>query len=152
VVLLAAAGAASAESVHTIAVPGATGVEAPAVTRFGSWEVAVSFDPGRCEIACVYRLRRDRFGRAPAFDFLLPPAVAIHVFYGAADTTVLVDPAHSREPSAAPEDRLDIKLAALPTARVEPQPALTANAVRRVDPAPARSASHARPVFGTLRI
>jgi hypothetical protein len=141
VVLLAAAGAASAESVHTIAVPGAIAIEAPAVTRFGNWEVAVSFDSGRCEIACVYRLRRDRFGRAPAFDLLLPPAIAIHVF-----------PAHSDEPSAAPEDRLDIELAALPTARAKPQPPLTANAARRVAPAPARSASHSRPVFATLRI
>lgn len=79
---------------------GAMRVEAPSVTQFGGWEVEVTVDEETCEISCDYRLRRDRFGRAPVTDLLLPPAIEIRVYTDGASlpTTVTVDPAHTREP------------------------------------------------------
>lgn len=150
--VLLGAGAASAQSVHTISVPGATHIEAPAVTRLGHWEVAVTFDAERCEISCVYRLRADRFGRTPSYDLLMPPALAIQVQFGARRKTVTVDPARTNDPTAAPEDRGCVADDFLPASRValvriEP----VAAAVPRACPATLLP-SPTRPAVSPLRI
>ena len=99
-------------------------VDAPSVTHFGNWEIEVSVDPETCEISCEYRLRRDRFGRAPLTDFLLPPAVDVRIYTDGASqpATVTFDPAHTREPSlnAGPTAGGDDAL--LPGARVDLKP------------------------------
>jgi hypothetical protein len=108
---------------------GAVQVDAPSVTHFGNWEVEVSVDPETCEISCEYRLRRDRFGRAPLTDFLLPPAIDVRIYTDGASQpeTVTFDPAHTREPAlhAGPETAVDDAL--LPGARVDLQPPHTAS-------------------------
>jgi hypothetical protein len=48
-------------------------------------------------------LRSDRFGRTPAGDFLLPPAVSIQVYSDAANlpSLVVIDPGGLSRPTAA---------------------------------------------------
>jgi hypothetical protein len=119
-VLLPAALASASE--HRISVPGATGIEVPAVTRQGNWEVEVAFDPVLCEVLCVYRLRADRFGRPPVADLLLPPAIQIRVFYGKTPSTLIVDPARTSQPVAASDERPGIEDTSLSAARPAPEP------------------------------
>ena len=130
-VLLPAALAGASE--HRIPSPGATRIEAPAVTRQGNWEVSVSFDPVLCEISCVYRLRGDRFRRAPMSDLLLPPAVDIRVFSDgvSAPSTVTVDPARTREPALAAEAHAVYEAAVMPVARATRKPELPVLALSR---------------------
>ena len=123
---------------------GAMRVEAPSVTQFGGWEVEVTVDEETCEISCDYRLRRDRFGRAPVTDLLLPPAIDIRIYTDGVSlpTTVTIDPAHTREPVlrsgglATPDEAL------LPGARVDVRPPTDASPVRK-GPDPAGRAADA---------
>jgi hypothetical protein len=136
---------------------GAIRVDAPAVTQFGNWEIEVSVDPDTCEISCEYRLRRDRFGRAPLTDFLLPPAVDVRIYIDGATrpTTVTFDPAHTREPSLSAARQAAVDDALLPGARVDLEPPDAASpepaapvAAPRIPEAP----STARPASAPLRI
>jgi hypothetical protein len=134
---------------------GGVHVEAPAITQLGTWEVEVSVDRETCEISCVYRLRRDRFGRLPVSDFLLPPAVDIRIYSDGASnpTTLTVDPAHTREPSAAGDDlatfdesllggvRVDLR----PPAAASPEPARPVGA-RRIPAPPAAARTTTLPL------
>jgi len=113
-----AAAAATTEFAYTIPAPPGSRVEAPALTTQGDWEVSLSFDRERCEIACVYRLRS---GRAPLF---LPPLVSVRIYSGMNVSTVTFDPAHTREHSCGGVERLSLPEDALP-ARAAPALAWT---------------------------
>jgi hypothetical protein len=136
---------------------GAVQVDAPSITRFGNWEIEVSIDPDTCEVSCDYRLRRDRFGRAPVTDFLLPPAVDVRVYTDGASKpiTVTFDPAHTREPSLSAGDQMTGDDAMLPGARVNWKPP---DAVSPAPPSAARcpvipdAPSLARAASAPLRI
>jgi hypothetical protein len=136
---------------------GAVRIDAPSVTHFGNWEIEVSVDPETCEISCEYRLRRDRFGRAPLTDFLLPPAVDVRIYTDGASQpgTVTFDPAHTREPAlnAGPEAAVDDAL--LPGARVDLRPPDTSSQSLSAPAAPQRLATAptaARAASAPLRI
>ncbi len=128
VCVLLPAALASASEVR-ISVPGATRVEAPAATRFGNWEVEVSFDPVLCEISCVYRLRADRYGRAPVADLLLPPAMDLRVGFGDGSTTLTIDPAHTRDPRVGAHSAPLEDAAALPVGHGPRKPLLAATSI-----------------------
>ena len=108
-------------------------VEAPPVTQFGGWEVEVTVDEETCEISCDYRLRRDRFGRKPVTDLLLPPAIDIRVYTDSASlpTTVTIDPAHTREPVLRSDGLATSEEALLPGARVDMSPPPDASLERK---------------------
>ncbi len=108
-VLAAVTRAAAADSSYVIHVPEGSRVEAPAITRFGNWEVTVSYDPALCVISCAYRLRSDRFGLTPTTDFLLPPPITVHVFPGgaAAPGAVIIDPAGMGRPALCRQPGID---------------------------------------------
>jgi hypothetical protein len=116
---------------------GAMRVEAPPVTQFGGWEVEVTVDEETCEISCDYRLRRDRFGRAPVTDLLLPPAIDIRIYRDGASlpTTVTIDPAHTREPVLRSDGIATLDEAVLPGARVDVSPPDASPERTRPDPA-----------------
>ena len=154
VCVLLPAALASASEVR-IPAPGVTRIESPAVTRQGNWEVSVSFDPVLCEISCVYRLRGDRFGRAPVSDLLLPPAVDIRLFSDgvSAPSTVTVDPARTREPAFAPEVHTVREAVVVPVARATRKPAGPVMALSRAHtPRPPDRPSIAREAPVSLRI
>jgi hypothetical protein len=117
---------------------GAVHVDAPSITHFGNWEIEVSVDPETCEISCEYRLRRDRFGRAPVTDFLMPPAVDVRIYTDGARqaATVTFDPAHTREPVLHSDGLASAGEAVLPGSRVDVSPPPDPSHVRTgLDPA-----------------
>jgi hypothetical protein len=152
VCVLLPAALASASEVR-VPVPGATSIEAPALTRVGNWEAAVSFDPVLCEVSCVYRLRGDRFGRTPAADLLLPPAVDIQVRFGETSTTVTIDPARTRLPQLARVATGRESASALPAAHGTRAPALRVSAMAQATATPPHpSPSFVRPTPLALRV
>jgi hypothetical protein len=152
-VLVPAALASASE--YRIPAPGVSRIEAPSVIRQGNWEVTVSFDPAMCEISCVYRLRGDRYGRTPVADILLPPALDIRVFPEgiSAPSTVTIDPARTRGPAAASDERPVPENAALPGARQSAKPSSTPIASQvAVAPPPHQERAAARVVPLSLRV
>jgi hypothetical protein len=121
--LAACAFAQASEFAYTIATPPGSRVEAPAVTRVGDWEVTVSFDELHCEVLCVYR---NRGGRAPLF---LPPAVAVKIYSGMRVSTLHFDPAHTRDHTARPLDRLEEPDEAAPARVAIASPVITVEAL-----------------------
>jgi hypothetical protein len=113
----------ASEFAYSIQAPAGSRVEAPAVTHLGDWEVTVSFDEARCEILCVYRNRSERL---PIF---LPPAVALRIYSGMQVSTVVIDPAHTRDQSALPLDRLEDPDEAAPVRLVATVPMAVTGAV-----------------------
>ena len=136
----------ASEFAHSIKVPAGSRVEAPAVTRLGDWEVTVSFDEARCEILCVYRNRSERL------PVLLPPAVPLRIYSGMQVSTVVIDPAHTRDYSALPLDRLEDPDEAAPVRLVAAVPMVVTGAV--VTPAATSAARNTfvPPTTAPLRI
>jgi hypothetical protein len=68
------------------------------------WEVTAAYDPTGCEIHCLWRRKRDAFGRMPLAFFLPLPVATLRIytnFVALSPAVIVVDPAGLRQPGAA---------------------------------------------------
>jgi hypothetical protein len=84
-----------AYTVHLSGIKPPAKIELSVTPASAEWEVTAAYDSALCEIHCVWRRRRDAFGRTPATSSMLPPIASIRVFtdFVSPPATRIVNPA-----------------------------------------------------------